>query len=755
MERRLVQRGLNRLFLLPILLSVLYAGLLVWQLNRMLDANDWVRHTNRALTLSSEVQRHIQFQESALRGYEIVPIPLFLSQFQSEEGKVDSVFELLHIATIDNPQETHRLDTLMELYWRWQSVARHTLSHAVAAYRADSLTNIQDTSILTRTSIAESLRAGFHKMTAEENDLYTYRIGRFRQVTTWLLVIIGVASILLGTIVGYGARRQTKKFVDRFTDLIDETRENRDLLETTLLSIDDAVIVTDPDGKIQMMNARALELTGWTWQDAKSKQIKTVFHVVQESDRAITLNPSQIVQETKKTTRAKDRILLLSRTGVEFPIEEAAAPVCNAQNEILAIVIVFRDISDVRDNEREAERRATEFRALIENAPDVIIRFTRDLRIIYANPPIEHVFDLTPQAIIGRHFSEIGIAEELFMPWQRPVEEVFRTGREITAEIMHRSIRGPRTYHLRLVPELKESGDSGGGVQTVISIARDITELKNTERRLRESESRFRSIIENSPEAFFILRAVKAKQYDESGITDFTIEHINSPARALLPVSAGDLLGKRLTELLPIPRAQEQIEKYRRILESGISTTEEQRAESSPDNDARWFQMRYIPIGDLLGIMASEITDRIRTLHSLERSEERYRRLVEHASEAIFSTDQEGRFTYANPYVRELGGYGDSDITQYHFTDLVAPEHQERVKRHFYRQFLSKTPSSYIEAPFIRQSGDEQWLAVTATLDIVHNEVRGFDCIAMDISNRRDLERELEEAKSARNGKQT
>src|SRR2546430_2052376 len=66
-ERYLVKRGLDRLILLPIVLSVLYAAVLLWQLTRMIGEGDWIEHTTSVMALASDAQRHVQFQESALR----------------------------------------------------------------------------------------------------------------------------------------------------------------------------------------------------------------------------------------------------------------------------------------------------------------------------------------------------------------------------------------------------------------------------------------------------------------------------------------------------------------------------------------------------------------------------------------------------------------------------------------------------------------------------------------------------------------
>ncbi|HET6402327.1 MAG TPA: PAS domain S-box protein [Candidatus Kapabacteria bacterium] len=750
MERQLVKRGLNRIILLPIVLSALYAAVLVWQLDRMLDADDWVHHSSQILTLSSETQRHIQFQESALRGYLLTPEAIFLVQFHGQEQIVDSLFQSLHILVLDNPVQTRRLDSVMQLYWTWQSSARHSLSEAAPPADNGSMTAITDSALLSRTMIAESMRAKFRLLDEQETDLYLARTRKFQRGTALLIGIIAVASIVVGIIMGLNARRQTKRFVDRFTEAIEETNRNRDLLETTLLSIDDAIIATGTNKRITLMNSRAEELTGWTKSAAQGRPIQDVFQAVSEDDGTPLENPTAAVLRERKQFQPKGLLKLLSRLGVDYPIELTAAPVHGTQGEIAGIVIVFRDITELRENQKHAASRELEFRALVENTPDVIIRYSSDFTILYANPAVEQVLGLGPQSLIGRRFKDIGIREEVYGPWENSVREVFETGKGGATEVEYRTVRGLRFYHVRLVPEGSERpGENGREISSVISIARDVTELKQTEQRLRESERRFRNVVDNSPDIFLMLRGIRDSSKAGSGaFVDFTLEYLNAPTRQLLPMPAGDIMGRRMSDLMTGPQSAERIKKFAAILEAGVPVREEQYSDRIPNLGGRWYQSRYIPIGDILAISATDITTRMQTIHALERSEERYRRLVEHASEAIFSTDREGRFTYANPYVRELGGYGDADITQYHFTDLVGDEDRERVKRHFFRQFISHTPDSYIEAPFRSRQGKDIWLAMKASLEMHGEQVEGFNCVAMDITERKRIESELRAGKN-------
>jgi PAS domain S-box-containing protein len=733
MERFLVRRGLNRLILLPILLSVLYAGLVLWQLQRMLDERDWVQHTTGVITLGTDVQRHFALQQSALRGYLLSNDPKFRTEFQMEDSQVDVTLQRLHQLVHDNAQQSARLDSILQHYWTWQASAKYSISH-------DTSMNSQVAGVRDRGATMALVRQVFARFVSEEDLLYREREDRFQRVTVVLAITIGALSILLGLIVGLYARRQANLFIRKFGEAIDESSQSRDLLRTTLISIGDAIIVTDQFRTVTLINTRAEELTGWSIAEATGRKIDDIFRIADELTRESIENPVLTVLKEQRPLELRQHTVLLSRKGVEFPIEESAAPIRNSRRQIMGAALVFRDISARRESERDSEQRSREFRALIENAPDVIIRYAKDLRITYVNPAIEYMLGINPGALIGKRFKDVGIPEEVYFPWERAVHDVFAKQHSISTEIQYQTLHGIRRYQARLVPETSDSG-----IQSVISISRDITEIKQIEFRLRESEQRFRGIIENNPNAFFLLTAIRDAQQI---IVDFRFEYMNARAGDLITLDPDQCVGKRLLEVMPGPSPEKYVQDYAAIVDMAAPKLEEYRVNSAYLRRASWLRSQYVPIGDTLAISTEDITELKQTEDALRQSEHRYRRLVDSAQEAIFSTDETGRFTYTNPFIRELSGYTAEEAMHFHFVDLVPEEHRSRVQRHFFRQFLSETPASFLEAPFVTKSGRKLWLSITTSLRSGEGGIEGFDCIASDVTLHHDREAELEAAKT-------
>jgi len=123
-------------------------------------------------------------------------------------------------------------------------------------------------------------------------------------------------------------------------------RLSEENLAITLDSIGDAVIATDAAGNVVRMNATAERLTGWTLADALGHELSQVFDIVDaESGEPIT-SPAQRVLELGEVVGLANHTTLRARDGHEYQISDSAAPIRNADNEIVGVVLVFSDVTE-------------------------------------------------------------------------------------------------------------------------------------------------------------------------------------------------------------------------------------------------------------------------------------------------------------------------------------------------------------------------------------------------------------------------
>ncbi len=161
--------------------------------------------------------------------------------------------------------------------------------------------------------------------------------------------------------------------------------EERERLEVTLRSIGDAVIATDEDGKITLMNLVAESLTGWPAGEARGRPVDEVFHILSEVSRERAPNPVHRVLREGKVVGLANHTALVARDGSECPIADSGAPIRDPSGRMIGTVLVFRDQTEERRAEAAILRSRRELLELVEKLP-LGVFVTRQGLIVYANP---------------------------------------------------------------------------------------------------------------------------------------------------------------------------------------------------------------------------------------------------------------------------------------------------------------------------------------------------------------------------------
>lgn len=127
----------------------------------------------------------------------------------------------------------------------------------------------------------------------------------------------------------------------------------RELFKTTLHSLGDGVISTDMYGRIEIMNAEAERLTGWSIEEARLKKFEEVFIIINEETRQTVPSPLVRVLETGEIIELANHTLLINKEGTEIPIEDSAAPIKDEHGNINGVVLVFRDFTEKKEKNKQ------------------------------------------------------------------------------------------------------------------------------------------------------------------------------------------------------------------------------------------------------------------------------------------------------------------------------------------------------------------------------------------------------------------
>ena len=190
---------------------------------------------------------------------------------------------------------------------------------------------------------------------------------------------------------------------------------------------------------------------------------------------AAAINRALLEVEGQTKRRQAEKELEAYQKHLEELVSERTTDLNKANKQL------HRELSERKKAEETLYRREREFKALVENAPDIVQRFDKELRHLYINPAVERVTGVSPQAFVGKTYRELGFPKNFLSIWERALQKVFERGRESVIEFEMPTTHGGGYIEARLVPELSKDGS----LESVLAISRDITDRKKLEEQLR------------------------------------------------------------------------------------------------------------------------------------------------------------------------------------------------------------------------------------------------------------------------------
>jgi PAS domain S-box-containing protein len=338
---------------------------------------------------------------------------------------------------------------------------------------------------------------------------------------------------------------------------------------------------------------------------------------------------------------------------------------------------VLIDITGLQQAKEILHRREQEFRALVENSPDVIIRIDRNFRYLYANPQIESRTRITAAEHIGKTSQELGFPDDLVMLWHSTAQRVFDTRQEQWAEFGIDSPSGHIFNHSRMAPEFA----ADGSVESVLIVVRDITEHKQLETALQESEARFRAFMQYSPSPAWI-----------TGTDDILLYANPTYLDRLRFLTEAAIIGNSLFNIFPPDQAQQYSESNNWVVQSNQVFKAVEPAIQTDGAPGQFLVYKFpIPTASeqwVVGGMAVDITEIKQIEAALQQSEARYRMLASHfPNGVVLLFDRNLRFVLADGTGLGELGLSKTEVEGKTIWEVLPPETCELVEP-FYRAAL-------------------------------------------------------------------
>jgi PAS domain S-box-containing protein len=553
-------------------------------------------------------------------------------------------------------------------------------------------------------------------------------------------------------------------------EIVERTRTEEDLkkandyLESILKDSPDAIAIVNKQARVIKWSKMASALYGSSFDELKGKRAYDFYaDPVERTGMLALLRRDGFINKHKVSMKRKD--------GGIFPAEMSISLLKDNGDRAIGSVAILRDLSDERKMldalrntnerlEREiAARRVVEislrkseneYRAIFENKGTATIIIEEDSTISLVNAEFEKLSGFPRKEVEGwKKWTEFVAEEDL-----EGMKESHRL-RRIDPEA------SPRQYEFRFRNSLGEIRHIfltvtpiPGSSRTVASLL-DITERKQVEEWLNESQQQMADIINFLPDATFVI--------DKTG----RVIAWNKAMEEMTGIKARDMLGKSNYEYaLPfygrrrpilidlVLEPEEEIElNYDKIEKEDSLLSGETYVPLLKEGGAYLFGKASVlrdSKGSIVGAIESirDITERKRVVEALARAEEKYRGIFENAIEGISQTTCEGRLLVANPALARILGYDSSEEVINTITDIsrqvyVNPERRTELLR----QIKEWGSVQEFEAQFFRKDKSIAW--VTLNMRAVRDEngkVAYLEGTVQDITDRKLLESQLIQA---------
>jgi PAS domain S-box-containing protein len=275
--------------------------------------------------------------------------------------------------------------------------------------------------------------------------------------------------------------------------------------------------------------------------------------------------------------------------------------------------------------------------------------------------------------------------------------------------------------------------------QRIQELEQSESERKRATQALQVSEEYFKTIIKNSSDIILIL--------DRLG----TITYASSSVERFLGYELDEVIGKRTLDLIVSDDKPRAIADFGRALltkEVLIPNVFRMRHKNGTERILEGIGNNLIdnPIVSGFVMNVRDITDRKKMEETLRESEERYRALVENASDIVYRMDGTGHITYVNPSGLRVTGYEEEELIGKNYSTLIRPDMSDEAIKFFGRQFVKRIKNTYSEYPILTKDGHEFWLGQNTQLIVEDGQVIGFQAVSRDVTERKQAEIKLRDA---------
>ncbi len=482
----------------------------------------------------------------------------------------------------------------------------------------------------------------------------------------------------------------------------------------------EGIFISDPDGNYQEVNPSGCAMMGYRRDEMLRMNIRQLL-----DPEDFQTQPLHLRKIREGMTIVSER-RFLKKDGTRFTAEVSSKLLPDGR-----MLSIIRDISERIHLEQVRLEEQKRFQALIENSMDGIALYSEDTRVLYQSPAIKKILGYEPLEVEGKtvnlfvHPEDADTLNQSYLKAIRNPAETVRT----EARILHKD----GSYHW--IEAIVSNKLHEPGIEALVANYRDVTERKEAEKKLKESEDQYRRLVEHSPYAIAIHSQGKLVYLNDAGV------------KLIGAQNAEELYGSSIIEFVH-PDSRPTVVKRIQELQHGMEVEPMQERFLRRDGSSVEVEVIAFPFSyqgqPAIQVVVRDLTVQKRAQDAVRSSEERLRAIVDHTSNIYYSYTPDHHITYISPQVRKILGY-DPEKTGQDWRQLLTdhPINQRGVELSRLALETGQAQESYI-LQLKARDGRLIWGEVHESPVVRDGHTLGMVGAITDITERREAERRLE-----------
>jgi PAS domain S-box-containing protein len=484
----------------------------------------------------------------------------------------------------------------------------------------------------------------------------------------------------------------------------------------------DAILLTSPDGSIFDVNPAACQMFSRTAEEIKQIGRNGLVDVTDMRLHAA-------LEERNRLGKARAEITMIRADGTRFPVD-ISSTIFTEEHGQLRTSMIIRDITERKQIEEALRESEDRYRTLIDNIALGINLIDADHNILMVNASMGEKFNKPVSEMIGKKcFRELEKRDAVCL--HCPGVRTMTTGRPV--EVETEGVRDDGShFHVRL-RTFPVFGKDRSAV-AFIEIAEDITERKQAEEALQESEEKYRSLVESSEDSIYLVDK------------DCTYLFMNKKHLSRLGLKRSQVIGRAYVEFHSPEETQDFAQRVEKVLKTGKAHSYEYRSQ----RDNRYFIRTLSPVKPLevgkpavITVISKDITQLKQAEEVLRRHEQEIRMIADNVPALVSYVDAAGCYRFVNRQYEEWFGLPRTEIIGKRCSQVLGDPAFELIKGRIETALAGHRVSFEEALPYAH--GSTRWVIADYVPDADdEGRVNGFFALVTDITERKRTEELLQ-----------